>query len=132
MAMSTAFYAPDLTAHVAKLKEAGEAYLPFSYTNPADGATMWAIMITVPTSGTMLEVHSAVLAEDYQADFSALSETATSAASTASPVAASAGHSASASSPLPGISMPTTSIHSGAARASSANAAVEPPAYARQ
>jgi hypothetical protein len=78
MAMSTAFYAPDLTAHVAKLKEAGEAYLPFSYTNPADGATMGAIMITVPTSGTMLEVHSAVLAEDYQADFSALSETATS------------------------------------------------------
>jgi len=64
---------------------------------------------------------------------SASSAAAAAAASTASPLAiASAGHSASASSPLPGISIPTTSIHSGAARASSANAAVEPPAYARQ
>ena len=42
------------------------------------------------------------------------------------------GQPASASSPFPGISTPTISSHSGAARASSANAAVEPPAYARQ
>ena len=44
----------------------------------------------------------------------------------------SAGHLASASSPLPGISIPITSIHSGAALASSEKAAVDPPAYAKQ
>lgn len=76
MHMSTAFYAPDLTLHVTKLKAGGKGFLPFSYTNPADGSTMWAVMVTVPTSGTMLEVHSGVLAEEYQGDFSSLADAA--------------------------------------------------------
>ena len=53
-------------------------------------------------------------------------------ASAASKLGASPGHATSARAPLPGISTPITSIHSGAARASSEKAAIEPPAYARQ
>eukprot|EP00967_Tisochrysis_lutea_P123871 scaffold206613_cov26-Tisochrysis_lutea.AAC.2 len=45
-----------------------------------------------------------------------------------SPLKPSAGQSASASTPLPGVSMATTSIHSGAAAASSEKACTEPPA----
>mmetsp|Transcript_33482 Transcript_33482/g.111727 ORF Transcript_33482/g.111727 Transcript_33482/m.111727 type:complete len:224 (-) Transcript_33482:9-680(-) len=67
------------------------------------------------------------------ASSSIISASASAAAAACIPAgAASPGHVWSASAPLPGVSTPTTSIHSGAPAASSANAAVEPPAKARQ
>ena len=78
MSLSTAFYTPELTKHVQNLKASSSAFLPYSYKNPVDGNKMWALMVTVPNSGTMLEVHSSKLAQEYHSEFSPIADVATS------------------------------------------------------